>query len=66
MEHLLNFSADHDDESLHIAARLISASMAKLLLNRGASVDLLGIYTSDYRIPLGELCRNASPARRDI
>lgn len=62
MEHLLNFSANPDDESLHIAARLTKVSMVKLLLDRGASVDWLGIHTCDYRTPLGELCRSASPA----
>ena len=63
MEYLLNFTANPDDESLHIAARLTKASAAKLLLGRGASVDWPGIHTSDYRTPLGELCRNASPFR---
>ncbi|CAD6585238.1 MAG: hypothetical protein ASARMPRED_002104 [Alectoria sarmentosa] len=63
VEHLLNFTANLDDESLHIAARLTKASVVKLLLDRGASIDWLGIHTCDYRTPLGELCRTASPAR---
>ena len=63
MEHLLNFKANPDDESLHIAARRTKASMAKMLLDRGASIDWQGIHICDYRTPLGELCRDASPAR---
>ena len=63
MEHLLNFTANPDDESLHIAARLTDASRVKLLLDRGASVEWLGIHTCDYRTPLGELCRSTDPAR---
>lgn len=63
MEHLLNFTANPDDESLHIAARRTNPSTVKLLLDRGASIDWLGIHTCDYRTPLGELCRSASPAR---
>lgn len=63
MQHLLRFAANPDDESLHIAARLTKASLVKLLLDHGAVVDWLGIHTCDYRTPLGELCRNTSPAR---
>lgn len=63
MKHLLNFSANPDDESLHIAARLTKATVVKLLLDHKASVDCPGINTCDYRTPLGELCRNTDPAR---
>ena len=63
MRHLLRFKANPDDESLHIAARLTKVSMVKLLLEHGAAIDWLGIHKCDYRTPLGELCRNTSPAR---
>lgn len=63
MKHLLNFGANSDDESLHIAARRTRASLAKLLLEHGAPVDSPGIRTCDYRTPLGELCRSTSPER---
>lgn len=63
MEHLLKFTANPDDESLHIAARLTKATLVKLLLNHKASVDCPGILTCDYRTPLGELCRSTDPAR---
>lgn len=63
MEHLLNFAANSDDESLHLAARGTKALMVKLLLDRRASIDGLGNTTCEYRTPLGELCRSASPAR---
>ena len=48
MKHLLEFTANPDDESLHVAARLTKAPLVKLLLNHGASVDYPGIY---YRLP---------------
>ena len=63
MKHLLHFKANPDDESLHIAARLTKASLVKLLLENGASLDLPGIYTCEYRTPLGELCRRTSLTR---
>ncbi|KAM0805799.1 hypothetical protein BDR22DRAFT_797658, partial [Usnea florida] len=63
MQHLLDFKANPDDESLHIAARGTNVSAVKLLLDRGASVDCPGVRTCNYRTPLGELCRNASPSR---
>ena len=63
MQHLLDFKANLDDESLHIAARGTNVSTVKLLLDRGASVDCPGVRTCNYRTPLGELCRNASPSR---
>ena len=64
IKHLLNFSANPDDESLHIAARLAKATVVKLLLDHKASVDCPGINTCDYRTPpLGELCRSTDPAR---
>lgn len=63
MEFLLNFKANPDDESLHLAAKLTAASLVRLLLDSGASVDCLGVYTCDFRTPLGELCRRANPAK---
>ena len=63
MKHLLDFAAKPDDESLHVAARLTKASLVKLLLDHGASVNLPGIYTCDYRTPLGELCRRSNPLK---
>lgn len=63
MKHLLEFGANSDDESLHIAARQTQASLVKLLLDHGAPVDSPGIRTCDYRTPLGELCRSTSPDR---
>ena len=61
MKHLLDFAAKPDDESLHVAARLTKAALVKVLLDYGASVNLPGIYTCDYRTPLGELCRRSNP-----
>lgn len=66
MKHLLRFTANPDDESLHIAARLTKAPLVKLLLDHSAAVDWLGIHTCDYRTPMGELCRNTSPARDPV
>jgi len=66
MEHLLNFKANPDDESLHIAARRTKASMVKLLLDRGASVDWPGIHTCEYRTALGEVCRCTGPVRDPV
>lgn len=63
MKHLLDFAAKPDDESLHVAARLTKASLVKLLLDHGASVNSPGIYTCDYRTPLGELCRRSNPLK---
>lgn len=42
MKHLLDFAAKPDDESLHVAARLTKASLVKLLLDHGASVNSPG------------------------
>lgn len=63
MTHLLNFKANPDDESLHVAARLTKSSLAKLLLDHDASVDYLGIHTCDFRTPLGELCLRTNPTK---
>lgn len=63
MKHLLEFAAKPDDESLHVAARLTKASLVKLLLDHGASVNSPGIYTCDYRTPPGELCRRSNPLK---
>ncbi len=63
MKHLLDFRANPDDESLHLAARLTRPSLVGLLLDHGASVDCPGIYTCDYRTPLGDTCLRTSPIR---
>ena len=62
MKHLLNFAANPDDESPHIAARRTKAAVVKLLLDHKASVDCPGIHNCDYRTPLGEVCRSTDPA----
>ena len=63
MKHLLDFAAKPDDESLHVAARLTKTALVKVLLDHGASVNLPGIFTCDYRTPLGELCRRGNPLK---
>lgn len=62
VEYLLNFEAEIDDESLHIAASHANASMVKLLFAHGASKDHPGTLYYDGRTALGELCLKANPA----
>lgn len=66
VEYLLNFEAEIDDESLHIAAGHANASMVKLLFAHGASKDHPGTLYCDGRTALGELCLKANPATHSV
>lgn len=59
IEVLLDHQAEIDDESLHLAAKLLRLPIVKLLLNRGALAMSRGAASCEGRIPLAELCRNA-------
>ena len=59
MEQLLQHDADCNDESLHIASKLVDLQGINLLLNRGAKADHPGPVHCGGRTPLAELCRNA-------
>ena len=63
MRHLINYSAELEDESLHIAARSTHADAVDLLLNHGASVDYPGVISCEGRTPMGELCRRTDPEK---
>jgi Ankyrin repeats (3 copies) len=56
MRLLLAFGAYADDESLHIAARNVKPDAIKLLLEKGASVDIPGFRCCEGRTALNELC----------
>lgn len=59
MDHLLKYEAELNDESLHIAARLLNLPAVSLLLAHHARTDLPGSVHCGGRTPLGELCRMA-------
>lgn len=61
MRHLLNYNAELEDESLHIAARFTHAEAVNLLLDYGASVDYPGVISCEGRTPMGEICRRTDP-----
>ena len=61
MRHIIEFDANLDDESLHIAAQQLYDSGVKLLLEHSASIDFPGTLLSGGRTPLGELCGAADP-----
>ena len=63
MRHLLNYNAELEDESLHIAARLTHAEAVDLLLDHGASVDYPGVISCEDRTPMGEICRRTDPEK---
>ena len=56
MKKLLDWGVPPNDESLHIAAKLLKAPAIQLLLDRGADVDRLGSRTCNERTALAELC----------
>ena len=59
MKLLLEYEADPNDESLHIACQNLNASAAKILLDKGASINLPGIKSTGCRTPLENLCCEA-------
>lgn len=59
--HLLEYAANANDESLHVAARRLDFSAVKLLLGHGASIDWPGTRLCNDRTPLGEVCLMANP-----
>ena len=59
MEHILQYKADVDDESLHIAARQLDFAAVSILLKYGARTDLPGTIHAGGRTALGEACRMA-------
>ena len=61
MRHLLDYNAELEDESLHIAARFTHAAAVNLLLDHGASVDYPGVIFCEGRTPMGEICRRTDP-----
>ena len=63
MKHLLDYKAELEDESLHIAARFTHAEAVKLLLDHGASVDYPGVISCEDRTPMGEICRRTDPEK---
>ena len=61
MKKLLDWGVPANDESLHIAAKLLRAPAIQLLLDRGADVDRHGSRTCNGRTALAELCCREDP-----
>ena len=60
IDYLLEYKAEINDESVHLAARKLDLTAVKLLLDHGARTDLPGSIHCSGRTPLGELCRMAN------
>lgn len=63
MVQLLEYKAEADDESLHIAARQVNFAAVNLLLDYHARTDLPGTIHCGGRTPLGEICHMADLTR---
>ena len=61
MKKLLDWGVPANDESLHIAVKLLRAPAIQLLLDCGADVDRHGSRTCNGRTALAELCRREDP-----
>ncbi len=63
MKNLLDYNAELEDGSLHIAARFTHAEAENLLLDHGASVDYPGVISCEGRTPMGEICQRTDPEK---
>ena len=61
MQLLLDREADPGDESLQVASEALDGAAVKLLVDRGASINVPGTNLSEFRTALEQLCCKANP-----